>query len=284
MTQEPRGTAVSPTDRRGGPARDAGPPHTHTQSNVLESEMLRTALRSSRDRIRVSGGHRCADRARVLGIRRRRSALAAAARSVSRKAENASVTVPAPGAGTDATVTVSRTENLVNQTVRVSWTGFRPSSASRLDNSGDCARRQHREPGPRLPVPRREPDQLQRLLWLARASAESRRPAGTGVAGGPAVHLPRPGRSVQLHTGRTGQLAGQRHPRGRQGRSDHPTLHQARVGGARLRRRQPVLDRGRAQLRSAARCHRGPVWTRPGRGSAARSSRSACCRSTMPAR
>lgn len=47
------------------------------------------------------------------------------------------VTVPAPGAGADATVTVSRTTNLVNQTVRVSWAGFRPSSANRLDNSGD---------------------------------------------------------------------------------------------------------------------------------------------------
>ncbi|WP_370247988.1 hypothetical protein [Nocardioides sp.] len=48
-----------------------------------------------------------------------------------------SVTVPAPGAGPDATVTVSRTTELVNQTVLVSWAGFRPSSASRLDNSGD---------------------------------------------------------------------------------------------------------------------------------------------------
>src|SRR5262245_59265948 len=46
------------------------------------------------------------------------------------------VTVPAPGAGPDAKVTVSRTTNLVNQTVDVSWTGFRPSSATRLDNSG----------------------------------------------------------------------------------------------------------------------------------------------------
>ncbi|WP_191907864.1 substrate-binding domain-containing protein [Nocardioides cynanchi] len=47
------------------------------------------------------------------------------------------VTVPAPGAGDGATVTVSRTIGLVNQTVRVSWSGFRPSSATRLQNSGD---------------------------------------------------------------------------------------------------------------------------------------------------
>jgi hypothetical protein len=48
----------------------------------------------------------------------------------------AAVTVPAPGAGTSATVTVSRVTNLVNQAVAVSWTGFRPSSATQLQNSG----------------------------------------------------------------------------------------------------------------------------------------------------
>jgi hypothetical protein len=47
------------------------------------------------------------------------------------------VTVPAPGAGPGATVTVSKTTHLVNQTVLVSWTGFRPSSDSQLANSGD---------------------------------------------------------------------------------------------------------------------------------------------------
>jgi hypothetical protein len=45
-----------------------------------------------------------------------------------------SVTVPAPGAGDGATVTVSKTKGLVNQTVAVSWSGFRPSSATRLQN------------------------------------------------------------------------------------------------------------------------------------------------------
>lgn len=47
------------------------------------------------------------------------------------------VTVAAPGAGPDASVTVSKTGNLVNQTVAVTWKGFEPSSATRLDNSGD---------------------------------------------------------------------------------------------------------------------------------------------------
>jgi hypothetical protein len=47
------------------------------------------------------------------------------------------VTVAAPGAGAGAEVTVSRTSGLVNQTVDVSWSGFRPSSATRLQNSGD---------------------------------------------------------------------------------------------------------------------------------------------------
>lgn len=49
----------------------------------------------------------------------------------------APVTVPAPGAGDGATVTVSKTTDLVNQTVQVSWRGFRPSSATLLQNSGD---------------------------------------------------------------------------------------------------------------------------------------------------
>jgi hypothetical protein len=47
------------------------------------------------------------------------------------------VTVDAPGAGSSARVTVSKVTNLVNQTVAVSWTGFQPSSATRLSNSGD---------------------------------------------------------------------------------------------------------------------------------------------------
>jgi hypothetical protein len=61
----------------------------------------------------------------------------ASASSATGRTPSGTVTVPAPGAGAGATVTVSRTTDLVNQTVAVSWSGFRPSSASRLQNSND---------------------------------------------------------------------------------------------------------------------------------------------------
>jgi hypothetical protein len=61
----------------------------------------------------------------------------AAATPLAAAAAGGPVTVPAPGAGPNATVTVSKTTDLGNQTIRVSWTGFRPSSATRLQNSGD---------------------------------------------------------------------------------------------------------------------------------------------------
>ena len=57
--------------------------------------------------------------------------------STGRTTSGGAVTVPAPGAGDNATVSVGRTKGLVNQTIEVSWTGFRPSSASRLQNGGD---------------------------------------------------------------------------------------------------------------------------------------------------
>ncbi len=57
--------------------------------------------------------------------------------SAGRTSPGGVVRVPAPGAGDGASVTVSRTQGLVNQTVEVSWAGFRPSSASRLQNGGD---------------------------------------------------------------------------------------------------------------------------------------------------
>ena len=72
----------------------------------------------------------------ALGLLALATPAGASATSVSRAATG-SVTVPAPGAGDQATVTVSKTTNLVNQAVRVSWTGFRPSSADRLQNAGD---------------------------------------------------------------------------------------------------------------------------------------------------
>jgi hypothetical protein len=62
---------------------------------------------------------------------------AQAPQPAAQRAAAGAVTVPAPGAGSSATVTVSRTTQLVNQTVAVSWTGFQPSSATKLQNSGD---------------------------------------------------------------------------------------------------------------------------------------------------
>jgi hypothetical protein len=62
---------------------------------------------------------------------------AQAPQGATQRSAQGAVTVPAPGAGSGATVTVSRTTQLVNQTVAVSWTGFLPSSASKLQNSGD---------------------------------------------------------------------------------------------------------------------------------------------------
>src|SRR4051794_10325704 len=44
-------------------------------------------------------------------------------------------TIAAPGAGVGASVTVSRTTDLVNQTVLVTWKGFRATSSTRLDNA-----------------------------------------------------------------------------------------------------------------------------------------------------
>jgi ABC-type phosphate transport system substrate-binding protein len=51
--------------------------------------------------------------------------------------DDEAVTVPAPGAGPGASVTVSKTTGLINESVAVSWQGFRPSSDSRLANAGD---------------------------------------------------------------------------------------------------------------------------------------------------
>ncbi|MCW2751627.1 MAG: hypothetical protein JWR83_2737 [Aeromicrobium sp.] len=82
----------------------------------------------------------------VSGARRRRRVVAVAvafgllalvgpAVSTANAGDDTSVTVNAPGTGPDAKVTVSRTSNLVNQTVAVQWQGFTPSSADELDNS-----------------------------------------------------------------------------------------------------------------------------------------------------
>jgi hypothetical protein len=72
----------------------------------------------------------------ALGLLALATPVGASAHSAARVATGA-LTVPAPGAGPQATVTVSKTADLVNQTVKVSWAGFRPSSADRLLNAGD---------------------------------------------------------------------------------------------------------------------------------------------------
>src|SRR4051812_12132426 len=59
------------------------------------------------------------------------------AQAADASSDAAGVTVPAPGAGPGATVTVSKTTNMVNETVQVSWAGFRPSTDTRLANAGD---------------------------------------------------------------------------------------------------------------------------------------------------
>ena len=47
-------------------------------------------------------------------------------------------TVKAAGAGPNATVTVSKSTALHNETVEVSWKGFRPSSGTQLNNAGSA--------------------------------------------------------------------------------------------------------------------------------------------------
>ena len=49
----------------------------------------------------------------------------------------AAASTSAPGAGPSATVTVSKTSDLGNEAVTVSWSGFTPSSALQLQNGGD---------------------------------------------------------------------------------------------------------------------------------------------------
>ncbi|MFL6069925.1 MAG: hypothetical protein ACJ72Y_01405, partial [Actinomycetes bacterium] len=51
-------------------------------------------------------------------------------------AATTSKTFKAPAAGANASVTISKTQGLRNETVNVSWKGFRPSSANQLNNAG----------------------------------------------------------------------------------------------------------------------------------------------------
>src|SRR3954452_8351829 len=73
----------------------------------------------------------------ALGVLAQAIPASASAGGSARAVSGGPVTAAAPRAGDGATVTVSRTTGLVNQTLEVSWAGFEPSSASRLANSGD---------------------------------------------------------------------------------------------------------------------------------------------------
>ena len=120
------------------------------------------------------------------------------------------------------------------------------------------ARRQHREPGTRLRVPRHRPGELQRLLRLAGLPRRRRDRHVTRVPRCAVVHLPRPDQCVRRDARRSRQLAGQRDRRRRHRPGDDPGLHQAGVRGARMRRGLSLLGRGRAQLRAPPGRHRGP--------------------------
>ena len=108
------------------------------------------------------------------------------------------MTVPAPGAGTDATVTVSRTEKLVNQTVRVSWAGFRPSTANRLDNSGDSVDVNTENPVRVYQCRGENPASSSDCYGSPGFRGIPATGGQHGVAGGPPLHLPR-ARTIQFN-------------------------------------------------------------------------------------
>lgn len=56
--------------------------------------------------------------------------------TASSAASDSAATFDAPGAGPGAKITVTKTSNLRNETVGVSWRGFRPSSSDQLQNGG----------------------------------------------------------------------------------------------------------------------------------------------------
>ena len=127
----------------------------------------------------------------------------------------APVTVPAPGAGDGATVTVSRTSDLVNQTVEVSLAGFRPSSSTRLQNSGDSLDVNTEYPVRVYECRGADPASSSDCYGSPGFRGVDASDSSPGRPGRPRVHLPRPDRPVRRDSGRTGQLAGQRHPGGR---------------------------------------------------------------------
>ena len=130
-----RRTAASPADRQ-LISRGGGPSGPATASILSEGHRQDVVTSAHHDPARRAA--RWALSPLLLGtlmvlLAARRAAPAAGVLRPCRAVDPGAVTVPAPGAGAGATVTVSRTPDLVNQTVAVSWAGFRPSSATRLD-------------------------------------------------------------------------------------------------------------------------------------------------------
>ena len=204
----------SPSDHRGG--GPTGPPPPAQEGTRRLMVRVHTTTRRTLPR-RLGARPRC-----LLGTLMVLSAAPvavpapAAASSSWPAVDPGSVTVPAPGAGPGASVTVSKATGLVNQTVRgllgrasgpartpgwptpaTPWTST-PSDRCASTSAAAATRR-----APATATAR--PD-----------SAASRRPTDDpGAARGAAVHLPRPAERVRRDAGRPGQLAGQRDARRR---------------------------------------------------------------------
>ena len=151
------------------------------------------------------------------------------------------------------------TENLVNQTVRVSWAGFRPSSAHPAGQRGRLPRRQHREPGARLPVPRRATRRAPATATARPASAGSRRPGDSPAL--PAVPpFTYPGQDDPFNATPDGPANWQDNVTRADGTGEVTiqlfTKRESAALGCDVD--APVLARGGAQLRPPQGRHRGP--------------------------
>ena len=207
---------------------------------------------------RRGGRHRCVPAAMATRARRPPAGAAPAAKA------RRPVTVPAPGcwAGRDGH---REPHDRPGQPGRRGVLDGLPPELG--DPAGEHRRlpgREHREPGPRLPVPRRPTRPAPATATARRGSAASRRPTTTeAVPAVPAFTYPGQTDPFDATPDGPGQLAGQRHPRRRHRRGHDPALHQARVRGAwAATRRAPcsivvVPNYGRPQ--GAPRT----CWTRP---------------------